>query len=770
MKTGKYSLRDLLTHNEIDQMVIPELQRDYVWTTDEVSKVWNSFIAKFKAISKNSFSVLNNDIPVDNSSVVAYLEKTYDILVHKTKMGFVYAYHDKEMPGKFFLIDGQQRMTTFYLILLAIYVKLQETDKFRKNYYYNGHPKIDYKVRESAYEFLRLFLDDILKNNDFKENKNFFKSDYTYDTTVRNLIDNYQFILLKLEEVADKKELLDLLDYVENYIEFNYFDTNLSEQGESLYLYMNSRGFHLSHQEKLRANLIEKEPKEKKKNAGKLWEDWQDFFFEYKYDNENADTGFEEFLYFSSLLKKQLLGKLSANDLNNFENLKDFQINHLDIAFLNSAFTSLKAILFWQTAEPRYIHEFFKDAKNVKKQLYRYLPVWYNHLKFSLLDKKIAEHDLHMFSLFILNNSHTRDVTDDPDKTFLGILNFVDGLHSPSLETAQISKYFNQHDADKIMLMSSNKLFTDLIFTLSFDYKFQEFLEGRSDILFKLSDVSLDAHFDSDKVQQTIRLLKNIFIPNESVSLEQNLKSKVLRRYILSYFDFRGWSGWSNYGEKYNLIKDNRGWLSRVVDHEDFKRVLIEWKGGSVEENLEGRRTLFKDEFDWRYYFIHYDNVLNHSQNHHFIYDDYIADIILIQKERQTNGDCYLAVKVLQNFGIINSNFRQHELQTAYIDLVLGDSEVKVTTEIIPRLTVDLVYQTKGRWCAEVFYKDVEDDSPLHVLENEGFVKHEDGKWKMMDFYSHSDHSLKENLIVLKDKVQALVTDLNNKGLVLVKN
>src|SRR5690606_9701732 len=161
--------------------------------------------------SKNSFSVLNNDIPVDNSSVVAYLEKTYDILVHKTKMGFVYAYHDKEMPGKFFLIDGQQRMTTFYLILLAIYVKLQETDKFRKNYYYIGHPKRDYKVRESAYEFLRLFLDDILKNNDFKENKNFFKSDYTYDTTVRNLIDNYQFILLKLEEVADKKELLDLL-------------------------------------------------------------------------------------------------------------------------------------------------------------------------------------------------------------------------------------------------------------------------------------------------------------------------------------------------------------------------------------------------------------------------------------------------------------------------------------------------------------------------------------------------------------------------------
>lgn len=763
-------MRDLLTHNEIDQMVIPELQRDYVWTTDEVSKVWNSFIAKFKAISKNSFSVLNNDIPVDNSSVVAYLEKTYDILVHKTKMGFVYAYHDKEMPGKFFLIDGQQRMTTFYLILLAIYVKLQETDKFRKNYYYNGHPKIDYKVRESAYEFLRVFLNDILKNNDFKENKNFFKSDYTYDTTVRNLIDNYQFILLKLEEVADKKELLDLLDYVENYIEFNYFDTNLSEQGESLYLYMNSRGFHLSHQEKLRANLIEKEPKEKKKNAGRLWEDWQDFFFEYKYGNENADKGFEEFLYFSSLLKKQELGHLSTDDLSDFESLKDFQIKHLDISFLSRSFQSLKAVLFCDQNKEQYVEDYFERIKNeqgyVIRTLFRYLPVWYYHLKFSPDNKKI-----NYFRLFIVNQSHTRDVTDKPTVSIINALSFVENLVDVDLlkNVTDEKSLYTLHELKKQDLNIDPK-FLQFTEQLYFDYKFQEFLEGRSDILFKLSDVSLDAHFDSDKVQQTIRLLKNIFIPNESVSLEQNLKSKVLRRYILSYFDFSGWSGWSNYGEKYNLIKDNRGWLSRVVDHEDFKRVLIEWKGGSVEENLEGRRTLFKDEFDWRYYFIHYDNVLNHSQNHHFIYDDYIADIILIQKERQTNGDCYLAVKVLQNFGIINSNFRQHELQTAYIDLVLGDSEVKVTTEIIPRLTVDLVYQTKGRWCAEVFYKDVEDDSPLHVLENEGFVKHEDGKWQMMDFYSHSDHSLKENLIVLKDKVQALVTDLNNKGLVLVKN
>lgn len=65
----------------------------------------------------------------------------------------------------------------------------------------------------------------------------------------------------------------DFKDYVENYIEFNYFDTNISSQGERLYLYMNSRGEDLSRQESLKAMLIERS--DNKLEDGKMWEDWQ---------------------------------------------------------------------------------------------------------------------------------------------------------------------------------------------------------------------------------------------------------------------------------------------------------------------------------------------------------------------------------------------------------------------------------------------------------------------------------------------------------------
>ncbi|SDI85340.1 DUF262 domain-containing protein [Chryseobacterium jejuense] len=771
MKTGKYSLRELLTHNEIEQFLIPELQRDYVWSPNEIEKVWNSFFKKFLNKTTSNIIIFENDKQIEHSSVSSYLEKTYHILISKTKMGFVYAYHDKEMPGKFFLIDGQQRLTSFYLILLAIYVKAEIQDKFIKNYYENNLPKIDYKVRESAFEFLRLFLDDTLAGRNFTENKNYFSQAYKNDKTVNNIIKNYDYIYNQINKISEKEELFRLLDYVENYIEFNYFDTKLSDQGESLYLYMNSRGFHLSHQEKLRASLIEKEPKEKKKNAGKLWEDWQDFFFEYRYDNENADKGFEEFLYFSSLLKKQELGKLSASDLNNFENLKDFQIQYLDIAFLKKSFSSLKAMLLWDSQVKHYEEDYFLRIKSdqvyIFRTLFRYLPVWYYHLKFSPDSEKLL-----YFRLFIVNQSHTRKVVDDPTVNIINALAFVENLEDADLlksETKENS-FYNAHEFEKLDLSNKNPVFLKFVEKLYFDYKFQELLEGRSDILFELAKISLDAQFDVDQVEKIILVLKNIFISSENTSLERNLNSKILRRYILTYFDFNSLSGGSNYGEKYNLIKDNRGWLSRVLGNNNFTGVLDQWTGNvSLQDNFLIKKPLFNNEFDWRYYFIHYANVLNHCENNHFIKNENIADIILINKEKQTAGDSYLAVKVFENFGICNGYFRQHQLRTAYLDVVILDDQILVFFDEIPRLTIDLVYQEKGSWYLEVFYKDLADDAILDVLKWEGYIKQDDKKWRKTNFYIHNENSLQDNLVVLRDKVKDVINDLKSKDLIPVK-
>ncbi|QNN43648.1 DUF262 domain-containing protein [Pedobacter roseus] len=770
MKTGKYSLRDLLTHNEIDQMVIPELQRDYVWTTNEVGKVWNSFYAKFKAVSNTSLSILENNVPIGSSSVVTYLEKTYRVLTHKTKMGFVYAYHDKEMPGKFFLIDGQQRLTTFYLVLLAIYVKIGEADKFRKNYYSNGLPKIDYKVRESAYEFLRLFLDETLEIKDFEVNKNFFNTDYNNDTTVRNLIQNYRFISFKLKEI-EKENLMGLLDYIENYIEFNYFDTKLSEQGESLYLYMNSRGFHLSHQEKLRANLIEKCNREDKKAAGKLWEEWQDFFFEHKYNNENADIGFENFLYYSSILKQQFRGKLSKEILEDFKELKEFQIQYLDIEFLKRSFFSLKAILFWVDGEKIYVDDYF--SKGDKKHLFRYLTVWYYHLKFSITG--IADDDLNQFRLFTLNFSHSREVQNEPTAWLIEQLRYIDQLQSSSLiESVFVDdKIFDQHDFDKIGLIGKNKSFYHFIHHLCFDYKIQELLEGRTDILFKLADLTLVDNFDNCKSLKVIEILKEIFFVVNEGELNLNLRSKLLRKYVLSYFDYGDHSGYSYGRMKINLISDNRSWLNRVINKDRFKTIIDEWLSNenyTLSNQFKQRKELFKDEFDWRYYFVNYKNVLEHTNENYFVGNGELADTILMNKTKQSTLDCYLPICLLKNLDLDGIKFKQHLLETAYLDLVVAENEVVEAFWPKPRLGLDLIYKTKGQWHLDVFYKDCEIDSMLNGSTLVGFELQENGRWRNKFFFKHSDRiSLKESLTTLVSVVRKIVTELKVNGLIPTK-
>ena len=147
MRTGRYALKDLLQHSEVDQFIIPELQRDYVWSTLEVAKIWNSLTNKYTEKTKNSSSieVSQQGKLIEDVSLVNHLNKQWDILRHKQKFGFIYAYHDKELPGKFYLIDGQQRITTFYLLLITLYKKINDLETFSHYYFNNQLPKIDYK-------------------------------------------------------------------------------------------------------------------------------------------------------------------------------------------------------------------------------------------------------------------------------------------------------------------------------------------------------------------------------------------------------------------------------------------------------------------------------------------------------------------------------------------------------------------------------------------------------------------------------------------------
>lgn len=316
MNTGRYNIRTLFSTTEIEQIIIPEIQRDYVWGAENVRGLLDSIIGHFK--NKESLrlelavrSAQNPGIAnsLTDEDIVSFLSKEYSQLKYSTRIGFIYAYHSAEYEGRYFLIDGQQRITTIFLLLLAAYHLAEKGDEFVKRYCDGGRPKLDYKVREVSHDFLiDLIANEITPGCAYKDltERGSYYEVYRRDKTASTMMKNYKIMVetIRSRILSEKENYLiaEFIEYIEDYIEFNYFDTNICEQGEQLYLYMNSRGEGLSDQERIRPILIGRYYD--KLEAGEKWEEWQNFFWQHRNvaTHVNADGPFEEFLHWAAII------------------------------------------------------------------------------------------------------------------------------------------------------------------------------------------------------------------------------------------------------------------------------------------------------------------------------------------------------------------------------------------------------------------------------------------------------------------------------------
>lgn len=307
MKAGKYSVKELFVNRHVQQIVIPEIQRDYVWKSEQVLGLLNSIKVdydKFKTVSIPR--VDTSDKELQNAFEVFYKRRN-----NGSNIGFIYAYNDDQFSGKYFLIDGQQRITTIFLMLLVLACKNEHNKEvFKKTYFSDAILKIDYKVRESAHNFLKEFVSEALKgNSDFTNQSWYYSNKYDSDKTIKSLLANYNVIEKYIEDNL-RDDTKSFYNYIENYVEFWYFDTNISEQGEELYIYMNARGEQMQSNENIKADLLSKlDGLDKKNEYGEKWEHWQDFFWIHRGSNENADKGFNQFLTCIAGLENYLRGK-----------------------------------------------------------------------------------------------------------------------------------------------------------------------------------------------------------------------------------------------------------------------------------------------------------------------------------------------------------------------------------------------------------------------------------------------------------------------------
>ena len=310
MKTGKYTLREFFSNRDLNTIIVPEIQRDYVWGKEQIKKLMESIIDDFVEY-KNPGKLKSIQCNPNDKDVQLEFEKYYKKNYLSSNIGFIYAYSDSDYPGSYFLIDGQQRFTTIFLTLLVLAANGddEQLNKFNRVFLNEEKPKLDYRVREASHIFMSKLVQTIgLAGNELSSNwikkQSWYLQDYDNDVTISSVIKNIDVItgFLKDNQIIKTDESSvdrDFVEYVEDYLEFWYFDTNISEQGEELYIYMNARGESMQEHENLKADLIGKlKDSEMKKEYGKKWEIWQDLFWRNrnKGKNANADNGFNEFL------------------------------------------------------------------------------------------------------------------------------------------------------------------------------------------------------------------------------------------------------------------------------------------------------------------------------------------------------------------------------------------------------------------------------------------------------------------------------------------
>ena len=239
-----YSLENIFINDTNGKVVIPDLQRDYCWGGK------GTLITDFVNNIKKHFS-----------------EKG---IAHSLMMGLLYGYYEENRPN-LQLCDGQQRLTTLYL-LIGLINKMCGDNSFRRflisDYELeedDKEPNLLYDIRDSSLYFLsdlvcRCFIQASGESvdgalSDYIRKQEWWFMAYETDPTIRSMLaamDEMQGLL----QGMDKSKLKDFGRYVCNMLQFVYFDMGDRNNGEKTFVIINTTGEPLTATENLKPLVV----------------------------------------------------------------------------------------------------------------------------------------------------------------------------------------------------------------------------------------------------------------------------------------------------------------------------------------------------------------------------------------------------------------------------------------------------------------------------------------------------------------------------------
>ena len=359
LESGKtYSLDQIFSKDF--SIAIPDLQRDYCWgleTYDRNGNQQGELVSRFLTSLKDNWQErLASD--------------------EFTPMGLIYGY---EWPkGTYQLCDGQQRITTFFLLVGELYKNDLISDDVRdslRNILVKRKREdneeltssgLQYSIRETTLYFLtdlvtQYFLSDNCElpfcNLDEREKSHlvlklngrpsWYFLEYDNDPTIQSMLGAIYTIRKFLKNsFEDSLSISSFASAIANKFSFIYYDMGNRMRGEKTYVVLNTSGEPLTSTENLKPLMIaglsdEQENESFLKVISQQWEDREDWFWKHKSDKELTSDELSRDFYTWWLLTYG--GKESVNLI------KDYLTLDLStcIKKIHSFYESLIANLSW---------------------------------------------------------------------------------------------------------------------------------------------------------------------------------------------------------------------------------------------------------------------------------------------------------------------------------------------------------------------------------------------------------------------------------------
>jgi hypothetical protein len=494
-----------------NNLIVPEIQREYVWGFNQYD-ILKTFINDLREAYQYESNIddgvrgqikaledllRNADDNIKPSLIKALNEKKASSLGQELNIGFLYSYKPNYELGEegkdLYLIDGQQRFTTLILFLFYFSIKEDRKMQFLKLLRFNeklDKSAFDYRVRNITHDFLIDLFTNVDSIKDFNKltQKNWFLANYRQDTTVRAIVgeggnENGVFNILNTF-FSDQSE--PYFDFILNKVKFWHFKTDKTDQGEELYITMNSRGQQLADYENIRAKLFEGITDQLE--WSEKWENWQDYFWKHR-GKDSADPGFNEFLRWVVIL--EMIHKGESLEYSDKEERKDkplrllmrnelskLPVEYLSLQAIDRLFESVKFLYqfiddnsnLWEENYPNLSHNSTESFNIIKTEwlsgkwlienkrglsqieLFRFLPI------ISYLNDRGVDGDLNAFDLFRLirwfyNRSKDENIGKSADQQ---IINGIKLINEFSSET-DVVKFLEIKDLRSLLITDKER-------------------------------------------------------------------------------------------------------------------------------------------------------------------------------------------------------------------------------------------------------------------------------------------------------------------------